>query len=185
MARAIRRGFSRGSARGVRRKTQWSLGPGGDDLATLDAVGISSSTTVIIGSGVTPAVSQLTVVRLHGHLEFALSSAVAALGGFSFAYGIGIVTSDAFAIGVTAVPNPFDDIDWPGWLVHGSGAIRSVVGALAVGDPSINPLVVPLESKSMRILRLNEIMFLAVQAGESGTANVNVRGMTRLLVKLP
>ena len=155
-------------------------------MATLDVVMFTSSTSIIIGSGVGPLSAQFTIVRLHGFLEFGLRTADAALSGFSWNAGIGIATQDAFTdIGVTALPNPFSDIEWPGWLWHGQGAMHCQVGALSVGDPSINPVVVPIELKSMRILRQNEVVFLTVQAGETGAATMDVRGMTRMLVKLP
>jgi len=176
------RGFGRDRQR---RKFQWSLGPGGDDIATLDVASKSASTTFILGAGISPTTQQLTLVRTHGHLELGLSAADAALTGFNWTAGIGICTSDAFAVGVTAVPDPFDDIQWPGWLWMASGGLHTSVGALAVGDPSVNPVIVPIDSKAMRILRLNEILFLSVQIGEVVSATIQVRGMTRTLFKLP
>jgi len=44
---------------------------------------------------------------------------------------------------------------------------------------------VPIETKSMRKLRLNEILMLTVQGGETGTSSMDVAGMTRVLLKLP
>ncbi len=134
-----RRPSSRGFVRGPRRLTSWALGPGGYDIATLDRQQFTASQTLIIGSGVTPIIDNLTVVRIRGFIDFGLRSADAVLAGFNFVAGIGIVSGDAFAIGVTATPNPFDDTDWPGWLWLGSGSSRTSVAALAVGDPSDNP----------------------------------------------
>jgi len=168
-----------------RRLSVWELGPGGDDLPTLDRVAISSDTNVIIGQGITPVVPHLTVVRIHGFLEISLNTAGAQRSGFNWAAGIGVVTSDAFAIGITAIPQPFSDVQWPGWMWHASGSIRTAFGALAIGDPSENPVVVPIETKSMRKLRLNEILMLTVQGGETGTSSMDVAGMTRVLLKLP
>ena len=180
-----RRAPSRGFGRAQKRLTQWVLGPGGDDLITLDAQDISASASVILGTGVTPVTEQSTVIRIHGFLEVALGAADAAFSGFSWAAGIGIVTGDAFAIGATATPDPFDDIEWPGWMWHASGSIRTSQGAVAVGDPSINPVLVSVESKSMRILRLNEVLGFFFQTGETGTSSVRVRALTRILVKVP
>ena len=37
----------------------------------------------------------------------------------------------------------------------------------------------------MRKFRLNDVLFLVIQSGETGTAVAQVRAMTRVLVKLP
>ena len=181
-----RRPFSRGSGRGSpRRLTSWSLGPGGDDIATLDRVAVTGAATVIIGSGVTPVVPNLTIVRTRGFLEFTLRTADAVLAGFNYVVGIGVIQADPFAVGAGSLPDPFTDADWPGWLYFHAGSMRTGVGALAVGDPSVNPFVLEIDSKSMRKLRLNEVMFMVVQVGESSAATMDIAGLTRVLVKLP
>ena len=170
---------------GQRRLTSWSPGPGGNDLATLDAVAISTSTDTIIGLGQTPTVDRFTIVRIHGFLELSLETAGAVASGFSWAAGIGIFTTDAFAdVGATAMPSPFDDIDWPGWMWHQQGALHTTQGAVAVGDPSINPVVIPVDTKAMRILRNNETVGMVLQSGESGVSIMRVRASTRMLVKI-
>ena len=176
------RGFARAPSR---RLTAWQLGPGGSDLPTMNRVAFSTNTAAIIGSGITPLIDNLTVIRLHGFLECSLTAANAQRSGFNFVAGIGIITSDAFSVGVTAAPNPFDDIDWPGWMWMAQWSMRTAVAGLAVGDPSVNPVQIPIESKSMRKLRLNEVLFLSVQSGETSTATADVAGITRVLVKLP
>jgi len=175
---------SRGFDPGPRRLSAWDLGPGGDDLTTWDRTSFSSSAVKILGSGVLPFAERLTIIRTRGFLEFELTSASAAAEGFNFVAGIGIVTADAFAVGVTAIPSPFDDINWPGWLWIQGMSMVTVHGALAIGDPSDNPVRLDIDSKAQRILRQNEVAFLAVQGGETGTAVAAVRGYTRMLVKL-
>ena len=169
----------------LRRKTAWDLGPGGDDLATLDIQSVSSDTTVILGSGITPTVDPLTIVRVRGHLSLRLDTATAAGDGFNWVAGMGIVSNDAFAIGQTAMPNPFDDSVWPGWMWMASGSMHTAVGGLSVGDPSNNPIDVPIDARAMRKLGLNEIVFISLQGGENATANLSVAAYTRVLFKLP
>ncbi len=184
MARNVTRS-RRGFGLGHRRISTWVLGPGGDDIASLDKTAFSTSTTAVIGSGVAPAGAPFTIVRIRGHLSVSLTTAAAAEGGFNWVAGIGIATEDAFTdIGVTALANPFDDTDWPGWLWQASGTIASQVGALAVGDPTENPVMVPVDSKAMRKIGINEVVFLSVQAGEAGTAVMSVAAYTRMLIKL-
>jgi len=178
--------FSRGSGRDApRRLTAWSLGPGGDDLATMDSETISADGEAVLGTGVLSTIPNVTIVRIRGYAQVLLTTAVAAQGGFNFAFGIGIVSADAFAIGVTAVPKPFTDADWPGWLWHHQGAIQSANGALAVGDPTDNPVRIPIDTKAMRKLRLNEVCFGIVEQGEVGSAIAQVKMGTRMLIKLP
>ena len=177
------RGFAHGTP--ARRLTSWALGPGGDDLPTLDVQAVSSNVNIIMGAGVTPLIPHLTVVRIHGFIEVALTAADAASTGFAFNFGIGIVSAEAFAAGITAIPQPFADIEWPGWMFHYSGSILTTNGALADGDPTDNPLRIPIDVKAMRKFRLNEVMMLTGQFGESASATVRIRSQTRVLVKLP
>ncbi len=183
--RQFSRGFSPRSGTNNRRLTSWSLGPGGDDIATLDREAFNSTETLIIGQGVTPLIDNLTIVRIHGHMEAELTAADAQRTGFNVVAGIGIVTSDAFTAGVASMPDPFADTDWPGWMWQTSFSLRTSVAALAVGDPQNNGLHIPIEGKSMRKLRLNEVLFLTVAAGETGVAVMDIAAYTRILVKLP
>jgi len=180
--RQLSRGFG---PRGPRRLTTWILGPGGDDLPTLDAISFSANTIAILGSGITPVIPALTIVRIHGHLELLFSAADVALAGFNWVAGIGVVTLDAFTAGAGSIPDLFADIDWPGWMWMATGSIHTAKGAFAVGDPTVNPVIVKIDSKSMRKLRVNEVMFMAFETGEAPAATMTVRGMTRALVKLP
>ena len=188
-----RRSSFRGSgrtfpARAVRNRPFWALGPGGDDLASMDSVGFSASGQSILGAGVTPTAQGLTVMRLHGFLEVQLQIASADLDGFSLAVGVGVVSADAFAVGISAVPKPFDDIDWSGWLYHWFGAIHApniIGGAAGESTPTASDnLLVPVESKAMRKLSINDVLFGIVQVGETGTANMTVRLGTRVLLKV-
>ena len=146
----------------------------------MDAIAFSTSTTAIIGSGVTPVGQNLTIIRTHGYLEFTMASADAAQSGFNFAGGIGVVSADAFAVGIGSMPNPFDDISWPGWLWHKMGGIHTPA-ACTIGDAAVN-MRWEIESKAMRKLGLNEVAFLAIQGGESVNSSVTVRGGTRQLL---
>jgi len=177
----------RGHVRGFRslkaKERTWQLGPGGDDLATLDRASLSSSSSVILGSGVESTLQQITILRIHGFLEILLQSTDAALAGFNWAAGIGIVSADAFATGQAAMPTPFGDIDWKGWMWHEMGAMHSVFGAAAAGDPSDNPVRVEIDVKSMRKIGVNETIFMSFQPGELGTSVLQVLGGTRMLFK--
>ena len=121
-------------------------------------------------------------MRLHGYVQAILSLATADLDGFQYAIGIGVVSGDAFAVGITAVPKPFDDINWSGWLFHKMGAISVPVGGQE-GTPGDVQLI-EIDAKSMRKLSLNDVLFGIVQVGEVGTSSVQFRMGTRILLKV-
>jgi len=184
-SRTLSRGFNRGQSQ--RRLTAWVLGPGGSALSDLDAVEITTNGTSVLGAGVASLIPNVTVVRIHGFIELALTASPLKLDGFSWAAGIGVVNFDAFTdIGPTAMPDPFGDIDWPGWMWHASGSIRTTdLTAAGSPDPTSNPVLIPIETKSMRKLRQKEILALMFQSGVTGVSTMTVRSMTRILLKLP
>ena len=177
-----RRGSSLAPAQ--RRRTAWENGPGGSDIASWGQTTISTSATTILGSGITPTVDPFTIIRIHGLIECQLITAAAVGDGFNFAAGIGIVSTTAFVVGSGSVPSPFDDIEWGGWMWHKMWSMRTAVAGLAVGDPSVNPMLIPVETKAMRKLGVEETVALILQTGENTTAVVNVSSATRMLLKL-
>jgi len=171
------RGFDRGSQR---RLTFWNLGPGGDDIASMDAVVVASSQSIIYGAGLSPLIPNLTIVRTRGYIEFGLNAATAVGDGFQWAAGIAVVSLDSFTAGAASTPTPFDDIQWPGWLWHAQGALKETIGG---GADHVQRVVI--DSKAMRKIRLNEVVALFMQFGETGTAQLEVTAGSRMLVKLP
>ncbi len=179
----LRSGFRQ--ARSQRRKTTWTLGPGGDDIATLDVVAVSSSTQFVMGSGIIPTIPELTLVRTRGMLELVLTAATAAGDGFNWACGLCVVSDDAFTVaGINAIPKPFDDADWGGWLWHRFGMLHSPEAFGGTETASANQLI-EIDSKAMRKIGANEVMAAIFQSGEEGTAVMDVRIVTRALFKLP
>ncbi len=183
MART-RSGFSlarRGTS--LRRKSAWELGPGNQTQFT-----ISSSQSLIIGAGVSPVVDGLTVVRLRGELLMYLSLATASLDGFSGAFGVGKGSASAFAVGVGSMETPIDDEAWDGWLYHRYFTLRSPVlfseGAAPGGAAGTSILRVEVDSKAMRKLDIEDVIYAVVQVAETGTSNLRVTFNSRMLVKL-
>ena len=175
-----RRGFVRD--RGPRRQTSWEQGPG--SITGVDQE-FTSDASAIIGNGVNPLIPGLTIVRIRGEMLVSLKSVTAALEGYLVALGIGMVSADAFAIGITAVPTPLSDPEWGGWMWHD---IIHVFAPTATGVAEAGAAVtarVKIDSKAMRKFGGNEVLYIAAEADETGTAVMNVYGLTRLLVKLP
>ena len=173
-----RRGFSRVVPARSKRATAWGIGPG-SSVATA----FSIDTSTILGSGVALVTEdRVTIVRIRGALQAFLTAATAAADGFHCALGIGIVSADAFAVGVTAVPNPLDDMAWPGWMyhrffdVHSGGTFNAADGGVQVRFE--------VDSKAMRKFGINETLFGVLQVVEDTTAVMQVYFDSRILVKL-
>ena len=97
-----------------RRRTGWEVGVG--DISALQS--ITTSSVAIVGNGLVALLDGLTLVRTRGIIQLVLTAAASPLDGFRGAFGICIVSEDAFGIGATAVPDPVADAGWDGWLWH-------------------------------------------------------------------
>ena len=168
------------------RLTDWALGPGGSASAT-----VSSSQTIILGSGISPTAGKVTIVRTRGELLVQLVTAAAVSNGFHGAIGIGIVTDQAFGIGLTAVPKPISDMEWDGWLYHRFFSVMSS-GVIDGGVSADHDMVLPtagavrieVDSKAMRIIDEEETAAAIIQVTEIGTATADIMFDSRMLVKL-
>ena len=168
------------------RLTDWAVGPGG----TAETA-ISSSQTVILGSGVSSTIGKFTIVRTRGEFSGRLITAAAASNGFSGAIGIGIVTDQAFGIGLTAVPKPVSDSAWDGWLYHRFFTLMSagVIDGGVVADHDVclstsGAFRFEVDSKAMRIIDEEETLTAIVQVTEIGTATGGLMFDSRMLAKL-
>ena len=155
-----------------RRKSAWEEGPG-----AVGQTGVSANTSFILGAGAQAQVDGLTLVRLRGELLFYLSAAGTTLDGFSGAFGIGVVTNAAFAVGASAVPMPITEMEENIWLYH------QVVQCFGTGDYS-SALRVQVDSKAMRKLNVGDTIYAALELTEVGTAVLQASFDSRVLVKL-
>ncbi len=92
------------------------------------------------------------------------------------AFGIGLVSQEAFIAGVTAVPEPFTDSDWGGWMVMVPFAYNIDFGSAT--SLYINSLQIEVDSKAMRKVEPNSVM---VVVAESLTGAFDIADGTRLL----
>ena len=156
------------------RQTVW-IGPADQPQAA-----VASNTSVVVASFDASAAGfdKATLVRTRGvflHRPSAYSVDLAYQG----AFGIGIVSDDAFAIGTTAIPGPFTDSDWGGWFVWRSFGYflenGSNIGLLR-GHESLE-----IDSKAMRKIGPNETMVVMC---ESQAGAFSIWDGTRHLLKL-
>ena len=165
-----RRSFIRDTGR-IGRLTEW-IGP-----ADQEYVAVASAGATLVASA--PFESPGTIMRTRGHVSIrpeVVSADLSIVG----AFGIGIVTSEALAVGVTAVPHPFRDADWGNWYVWRSFSYREEFQTAA----SVNFLSWDFEvdSKAMRKVRSNESF---VMVAESQTGAFRISAPLRTLFKNP
>ena len=179
---ALRRGFSLSSRpRSAKRPVAWGAGPGSETQTQ-----ISTSSNNIIGSGVVLVDSnKATIVRIRGQLSIYLSAVGAALDVDLFAFGIGLVSDQAFAAGAASVPDPFDDSSWDGWMYHRFGSVASEAAAIASGVEGMRVFRDTVDSKAMRKWGANQTVIAVLSVTEVGTAPViQVNFDSRMLIKL-
>jgi len=180
---APRRGFRSRLSPGSRRKTAWGFGPKTSELI-INGVGKTGwSLGVSLGLE-----SQATVTRIRGMALVKLNFGTDAGDGMTGAMGIGLASSDAFAVGATALPGPINDTEWQ-WLWHSFFDVYAIAAQAAAADIAINSVSsivrILIDSKAQRILRENETIFGMVEvASELGPAQISVFADSRMLVKL-
>jgi len=161
----------------MRRETLWvSFGPVSVAMAT-------SSTAVQIGTFSATFLldtAPFTIVRTRGDW-LVLSDQSAASESYDVGLGCAIVTSQAIAIGVTAVPTPMTDADSDAFFVyehaHGRLEVLDATGAFEAGRDR------QFDSKAMRKVPdgFNQSIVVETSSISSGAA---VRVFLRQLIKL-
>ncbi len=142
---------------GVRRQVTW-VGPADQGFVN---VGSTGKTLVASFDPNTAGFGKPTIVRTRGMVSVgfqAHSVDVIVVG----VMGMAIVSDQAFAIGVTAIPGPFDQAEWDGWLVWRSFShqldVTTDVGRLI---PLLN---FEVDSKAMRKVSEGETVVVVAQS---------------------
>ena len=164
MPRFRRQGFGRGS---VAPKRQ--IGNTGVTAEIDGGTSVIGIVKLAYNFGFVAAIDALTIVRSRG--EFAVRIAAAAVGDTIVrgAFGMIVVSADAFAVGVTAIPGPISDVgnDWFVWapfnLLFDDGITE---------EDSKYVTSVPFDSRGMRKLKFgqNVVLVLEVEADRAGSS---------------
>ena len=162
--------------RSVRRPTFWE----GGRINQAVASGVSVS-SVIVSEATLENSPNPTIVRSRGDLLVMITSGGAPASG-QFTSGLIVVTADALAAG--AVPSPLQDIgsDWLWWSNRG---MRTVSGGAASDEDGEAGIVrIPIDSKAMRKVGLNQALILvSAMQPETATVGVHIVGAIRVLLK--
>ena len=173
--------LSRGNS--SRRKTGWSVGPSQPASRSFTANGAALwATGAVIG------LDGLTVVRTRGSITSWLEVVTSIGDGFQrVGHGIALVTAEAFAVGITAVPLSIMDMDWDGWLWHTLQG--PLIGLSVTESDNTGPLSqvrLEIDSKAMR-KQMEGMVEIGVTEvlGEIGAATLVFVADTRSLDKIP
>jgi len=157
------------------RSTDWI-----DTVLVLDPNSGSSSNISLI-TGLAPVnLRGATLIRTIIRLDFCSSSIAGAYGVQLVQLGIGIASQEAFAAGVLPDPRISTDSPARGWIW------RSAIAPAqnSVGSPVMYRL--DADIRGARKIENGEVFIIADNDPLVGTAfNVLVRGLVRLLIKLP
>ncbi len=149
MAAPRRHGFSAGR----KRLSEW-IGPA--DQAYV-AVASAGATLIGFASFEEPT----TIVRTRGAISVIPQTSAADVD-IVGAFGIGVVSTEAFTAGIASVPEPFSDADWGGWYVWRSFSSRfEFLDATGTILPAFN---FEVDSKAMRKVASNETLVMVAEA---------------------
>ncbi len=126
-------------------------------------------------------------MRTRGSALVTVTAVSQAHGGAQGAFGLGIVSLQAFNAGQVSIPSPITNDDWDGWLVHQMFNVASITATIGDGVNSEGVTQrFNIDSKAMRKTGLNEVLVGVFEfKTEFGTATVKFDALTRLLLKLP
>ncbi len=159
------------------RKTFWV----GGTIVNSNLAGANSALIVTSLSAGALALRPFTVVRTRGVWGF-FSDQVAADEDQQVAYGGIVVSDEAVAVGITAVPTPVEQ-DSSSWLFYDM-AFQRFEQQSAVGiQPNMIPQRYVVDSKSMRKVEEGQDLIDIIQNGSSAEG-ANVVMYTKTLIKL-
>ncbi len=169
---------SRGT--GTRMGKQWD---------SLPAISLELTTDATVAGGSLASTTSQTILRMLGEYIIASTGVATALDQATVGIGIGIISTDAFTLGATAMPDPLGEPEFP-WLYWASHSIfypTAVSATAGQGDQSgVGTGRFPFDVKSMRKMKPRESLFFVAQYGDvSGTPPLRVGvANTRVLLGL-
>jgi len=173
--RSRRSGFTLRGGR-MRRESFW--------IAIAETSTTLASGTPVLFTGLTTAQLALrpfTVVRTRGLLQLS-SDQLTTTESYFGAYGMAVVSDQAFAIGITAVPTPITDKDSDLWFVFeeltGRFAVSSAIGILEVGNRR------EFDSRAMRKVEDGQDIAIVEENSGSPFAGAIMTKSGRMLIKL-
>jgi len=174
------RRFTRSRGRAGNSKAGQTLwvgdGPSSVTLASANAVSLVSTSPAAL-----LALRPFTVLRTRGFWQ-CRSDQTAASEDYGATIGYCVVSDQAIAVGVTAVPTPETDLSSDAWYVHETLMSRFEFVS-GVGFHPASGIQSPYDSKGMR--RVEEgFDFILVAEALGNVASASLNMMSRILIKL-
>jgi len=163
---------------GRKRKTTW-IGPADQGYVGVASAGATLVASFDVSQAANSAAIGATIVRTRGMISIRPQSVTADLD-IVGAFGVGVVSSQALAVGITAVPEPFDEADWDGWMVWRSFSYALEVVS-EIGEHFIE-WDFEVDSKAMRKLGEGDAFVLVAQSQQGA---YSISAPLRHLIKLP
>ncbi len=163
--------------RGKRRETRWL------DAIPTEALlsGASTPAILLTLTAAELALRPFTIIRTRGHWTAQTDQFVASED-YQVALGLAVVSDQAVAIGVTAVPTPYTDMESDLWFVYEQLYGRQVFGT-GVGFDASAGVHAGFDSKAMRKVEDGQDVIVVVESS-SVSSGMNVAVGFRMLVKL-
>ena len=140
-----------------------------------------STNTTLAGNGVTTSVKS-TILRCRGFVQATMDSTAQIGDVMQLTFGLGLVSSDAFAVGAISLPDPGIDVGYP-WLWWGQMKLESEIAA---GADTWGPQAMRLEVDTKAMRRWGPDMTLAWVCNTEGAAGAPATlvtfGQTRVLI---
>ena len=140
--------------RSTRKATDWTA-----TTAETALVAVAGSSQSILHTFSSRPAGEI-IIRIRGLVGIATDQIAAAelqLG----AIGIGVVSAQAAALGITAVPHPDTDASWGGWMWHTYYAERFSESGTGLGFDVVRKYVI--DSKAMRKVGDEERMIMVIE----------------------
>ena len=139
--------------------------------------GVASITTVLMASlGFT---EPSTILRIRGDFRAMLDGASDGTVQ-QFAFGIGVVSTDAATLGATAMPDPFGEPEYPWLFYHSANLVASILGGALI-EPALAQAFVTIDSKAMRRVKPGQSLVSVLQTLLTSNTTID-HGLVRVLV---
>ena len=143
---------------------QWVGVPTGSQNVTADGT--------FVGPGILNFLEPGTILRVRGRIQVGFNQAgLAATDLAVLTFGLGVFSTDAVTLGVTALPDPAAEPEYP-WMWYGSVAMFSPSADTA--DPRIQQVLV-VDTKAMRKVKPGESLAMVGQyVNSAGNPSIKV-----------
>ncbi len=139
---------------------------------------LPAASKIVVASFILSTAFDETITRIRGVLSIT-SDQVTATETPQGSFGAIIVSEDAFAIGITAIPSPGNDIANDGWMMWHGFIVPKVVASIAsFQEPAGHQLVI--DSKAQRILREGSRLVFVLE-NTAAAAGLNFAVQLRVL----